>query len=158
MMKCNEMLRRRPLNLHSRGGSGYMVLTVLMLGFCITLMSIALDGLGLAVTYRRALGLATAGAQSGAGQLAMFAGGAVELAGSACDVARQTVQASLQSGAGGGATGANARVTCHQSGNALTVDVELKPLKFIGGPLAIVVDTVKASAKASPRYGINHEE
>ena len=125
-----------------------------MLGFCITLMSIALDGLGLAFTYRRAVGLATAGAQSGAGQLGVFGGQAVALSGDACDVARQTVQANLK----GGIASANARVSCRQTGTTVTVDVELKPLKFMGGPLAIAVDTVKASANASPRSGINNEE
>jgi len=154
MILRNTMARHHALELGSRRGSGYLVLTLLMLGFCITLMSMALDGLGLAITYRRALGLATAGAQSGAGQLAVFAGGAVELSDSACDVARQTVQASLQ----GGAVGANVTVTCRRNGNTVTVEVELKPLKFIGGPLAIAVGTVRASASASPRYGINTEE
>ncbi|NJM41205.1 MAG: hypothetical protein HC853_10770, partial [Anaerolineae bacterium] len=77
-----------------------------------------------------------------------------ELSGSACDVAKDTVYASLK----GGAASAHAKVTCKQSGNTVTVGVELKPLKFIGGPLAIVVDTVVASAKASPQYGINFQE
>ena len=42
----NRTVRRHALELGSRRGSGYLVLTLLMLGFCITLMSMALDGLG----------------------------------------------------------------------------------------------------------------
>ena len=129
-----------------------MVWTVLFLGFAVILMSLALDGLGMAVTYRRAVGLATAGAQAGAGVLAEFDGGAVTLNGDACHIALNTVQANLNHDT------QHAKVTCQQQGNSVAVTVELQPLRVIGGPLALVLDHVRVTAKANPRYGINQVE
>lgn len=129
-----------------------MTWTVMFLGFAVILMSLALDGLGLAVTYRRAVGLATAGAQAGAGVLANFDGGSVVLSHGACDVALNTVQASLDHGT------QRANVSCQRQGNTVQVTVDLKPLKILGGPLSLAIDHVQAVVEATPRYGINQVE
>ncbi|NJM40715.1 MAG: hypothetical protein HC853_08055 [Anaerolineae bacterium] len=146
------MATMRHLNLRSRRGEAYMIWTVLFLGFAITLMSLALDGMGLAVTYRRAVGLATTAAQAGAGALAEFGGGGVALRSDACQVALDTLQASMTHSL------QHTKVTCQRQVNAVIVSVELKPLRVLGGPLALVIDRVQATAKASPKFGINHEE
>ncbi len=142
----------RHVNLHSRRGEAYMIWTVLFLGFAITLMSLALDGLGLTVTYRRAVGLATTAAQAGAGALAQFEGGAVGLRNDACQIALETLRASMTH------TMAHAKATCQRQPRAVMVSVELKPLRMLGGPLALVIDRVQATAKAEARFGINQEE
>jgi hypothetical protein len=142
------------IRVRSRRGEGYLVLTVVMLGLAIILMSLALDGLGMAVAYRRAVGLATAGAQAGAGALAVFDGGAPALSGDACAVAVETVQAS----AGQNASGESFSAQCGQTAGDLVVTVSLRPLRFFGGPLALAVQRVTATARAAPRYGINFEE
>ena len=140
------------INLRSRRGEAYMIWTVLFLGFAITLMSLALDGMGLVVTYRRAVGLATTAAQAGAGALAEFNGGAIALRSDACQIALDTLQASMTNGL------QHAKVNCQRQANAVIVTVALKPLKVLGGPLALVIDRVQATAKAVPKYGINYEE
>ena len=151
MVKVNKIDRIR---LDERCGEGYLVLTVVMLGFSVILMSLALDGLGMAVTYRRAVGLATVGAQAGAGSLAMFGGGIPALSGDACSVAMASVRASARPNAN--SQSLNAR--CAQDASGVAVTVELRPLKFFGGPLALAVQRVSATARAAPRYGINTEE
>jgi hypothetical protein len=129
-----------------------MIWTVLFLGFAIILMSLALDGMGLAVTYRRAVGLATTAAQAGAGALAEFNGGTVSLRSDACQIALDTLRASMTHAM------QHAKATCQRQANAVFVTVELKPLRVLGGPLALVIDRVLATAKAVPKFGINHEE
>ena len=142
-----------PICLRSRRGEGYLVLTVVMMGFCITLASLAIDGLGMAVTYRRAVGLASVGAQAGAGELAIFDGTHPALNGQACDTALATVRASALN------LNNNDVVTnCRQEGNAVTVSVSLEPLKFIGGPLSLTVERITATARAMPAFGINEQE
>ena len=58
-------MRNTTLKIRSRHGEGYLLFAVLFTPFIIALMSLALDGLGLAVTYRRAVGLATVEAGRG---------------------------------------------------------------------------------------------
>lgn len=139
--------------LHSRRGEGYLVLTVVLLGFCITLASLAIDGLGMAVTYRRAVGLASVGAQAGAGELALFDGTRPALNGQACETALATVRASAMT-----PDYNNVIVSCKQDVNAVLVTVSLKPLKFIGGPLSLTVERITATARATPAFGINEQE
>ena len=67
------------IHLRSRCGEGYLLLTFVLLGLTLIIMSLAIDGLGLAVTYRRALGLASIGAQAGASAIMPFDGSAVTL-------------------------------------------------------------------------------
>ena len=148
------MMKPNIPNLRSRRGEAYMLLTVIFLGFSVIVMSLAIDGLGMAVTYRRAVGLATVGAQAGAGALTQFDGSTPELASNACAVAIDTVIASLPNGSASD----KAQVSCVRQGNAVQVIVVLKPLRFFGGPLALAVKDIRASAKAEPRYGINQEE
>ena len=147
-------LRLTRVRLSSRRADAYLVLTIVMLGFAISLMSLAVDGLGLAVTYRRAVGLATTGAQAGAGSVAPFGGGAPALSANACDVALATVRASV----GPNATEDTMMAQCAQDAGAVAVTVALRPLKFFGGPLSLAVQAVTATARAAPRYGINTEE
>ena len=142
------------VNLRSRRGEGYLVLTVVMLGFSIILMSLALDGLGMAVTYRRAVGLATAGAQAGAGVLAPFNGAAPSLSNDACGVAMETVWMS----AAPNANNQTLTTQCAQTSNDIVVTVDLRPLRFFGGPLSLAIQRVTATARAAPIYGINTEE
>lgn len=92
-------------------------------------MSVTLNGLGLAVTYRRAVGLASAGAQAGAGSLAVFDGQAVSLSGEACPIALATVQASMPAGI----SSTDVRISCIQSATDVVVSVSLKPLQVFGG-------------------------
>ena len=92
------MMKPNIPNLRSRRGEAYMLLTVIFLGFSVIVMSLAIDGLGMAVTYRRAVGLATVGAQAGTGVLMQFDGSTPELASNACAVAIDTVIASLPNG------------------------------------------------------------
>ena len=148
------LLRLTRVRLPSRRGDGYLVLTVVMLGCAISLMSLAVDGLGLAVTYRRAVGLATAGAQAGAGSVAPFGGGTPTLSADACDIALATVRASVGPNMGEATMSAQ----CTQSAGTLAVTVALRPLRVFGGPLSLAVQEVIATARAAPRYGINTEE
>jgi hypothetical protein len=141
------------IHLRSRHGEGYLVLTVLFLGFSVILMSLAIDGLGMAVTYRRAVGLASVGAHAGAGELADFNGAQPSLSGRACITALETLRASLRD-----PNSPQVIATCVQQGNSVLVAVTLKPLKFFGGPLSLPVERVTATARAAPAFGINEQE
>lgn len=142
------------LNLKSRRGEGYLLLTVLLLGFSFVILSMALDGLSLAIAYRRAQGLASVGAQAGASTIAPFDGQSVALASNACEVALATIQASLP-------TDANPNVitsTCNHGKDSLSVVVALTPQRFFAGPLMLPIDTVRAQVSATAKYGIHLPE
>jgi hypothetical protein len=139
--------------LRSRRGEGYLVLTVVLLGFTIIVASLALDGLGMAITYRRAVGLAAVGAQAGAGELALFDGTRPALSGRACETALETVRASLNA-----ASASQVIADCKQDGASVWVTVSLRPLKIFGGPLSLQVERITATAHASPAFGINEQE
>ena len=131
-----------------------MLLTFVLLGLMLIIMSLAIDGLGLAVTYRRALGLASIGAQAGASAIAPFDGNTVTLSAQACTVAIDTVMASLPADT----TANSVDAQCDQSKDAVVVTVELVPLRFFGGPLSLSVNRVRARVSATPKYGINTQE
>lgn len=145
---------RYTIRLRSRRGEGYLLLTVVLLGLTLIVMSLAIDGLGLAVTYRRAIGLASVGAQTGASAIAPFDGNAVTLSTNACAVAIDTVMASLSAGVAPNSV----RASCDQSQNRVDMTVELAPLRFFGGPLALAVNRVRAQVSAVPKFGINTQE
>ena len=146
--------RRHEVRLKSRGGEGYLLLTVVLLAFVFVIMSVALNGLGLAVTYRRAVGLASVGAQAGAGSLAAFDGQTVSLSGEACQIALATVQASLPAGV----NSADVRISCTQGAMDVVVSVSLKPLHVFGGVFPRGIEFVQATSRAAPKYGINDQE
>lgn len=146
-------MRLKSVRLRSCRGEGYLVLTVLLLGFSVILTSLAIDGLGMAVTYRRAVGLATVGAQAGAGELAMFNGARPALNGRACATALDTLRASLRD-----PNAPQVIATCRQEGESVVVSVTLRPLKFFGGPLSLPVERITATARAAPAFGINEQE
>ena len=142
------------IQIRSRRGEGYLLLTVVLLGLTLIIMSVAIDGLGLAVTYRRAVGLASVGAQAGASAIAPFDGKAVALSANACTVAIDTVMASLPAGLAPTAVS----TSCNQTQNRINMTVELAPLRFFGGPLALSVNRVRAQVSAAPKFGINTQE
>lgn len=142
------------IGLKSRIGEGYLLLTVVLLAFAFVIMSVALNGLGLAVTYRRAVGLASVGAQAGAGSLAVFAGAAPSLNGEACTVALDTVRASLPVAVGPD----DVQMNCIQSATDVVVAVSLRPMRVFGGVLPWGNQLVQATARAAPKYGINDQE
>lgn len=142
------------INLRSRRGDGYLVWIVLFAPFAVLLISLALDGLGMAVTYQRAVGLARVAAQAGAGSID-FNGQQPVLNAQACPIALDTV---AQSSAHTSANGGDFRVNCVVTGNTLIVTVRLKVLRILGGPLGAPFTEVVAQAKAAPRFGINQEE
>ena len=146
--------RRHEVRLKSRNGEGYLLLTVVLLAFVFVIMSVALNGLGLAVTYRRAVGLASVGAQAGAGSLVAFDGQTVSLSGEACPIALATVQASLPVGV----NSTDVRISCTQSAMDVVVSVSLKPLHVFGGVFPRGIEFVQATSRAAPKYGINDQE
>ena len=145
---------KQAIQIRSRRGEGYLLLTVVLLGLTLIIMSLAIDGLGLAVTYRRAVGLASVGAQAGASAIAPFDGNAVALSTNACTVAIDTVMASLPTGVTANAV----QVSCDQSQNRVNMTVDLTPLRFFSGSLALSVNRVRAQVSASPKFGINTQE
>ena len=141
-------MRNKPITIRSRRGEGYLLFAVLFTPFIIALMSLALDGLGLAVTYRRAVGLATVAAQAGAGAIA-FNGGAPSLRSDACAIALSMVDAN---------TDGTAQSTCQANTNRVEVTVSLRPIRVLAGPLTMPIQQVQVTVAASPAYGINQQE
>lgn len=139
---------KKTIYFRSRRGEGYLLFAVLFTPFIIALMSLALDGLGLAVTYRRAIGLATVAAQAGAGAIE-FNGGAPSLRGNACDIALSMVEVN---------TDGTAQASCQNSGDRVEVTVALRPIRIFAGPLAMPIQQVQVTVAASPAYGINQQE
>ena len=146
--------RLTEIHLGSRTGEGYLLLTVVLMAFGLVIMSVALNGLALAVTYRRAVGLANVGAQAGAGSLDVFDGTVVRLNGNACSISLETVQASLPVGV----SPLDVKTDCQQSATEVIVSVALKPLRVFGGVFPSGIAFVEATAKATPKYGINSQE
>lgn len=141
----------RPLNLRSRRGDGYIVLIIVILPLLLIVMATGIDGLALAASYNRAVGLARVAAQAGATSVD-FGGGGVALNADACPIATATVCDSA------GGCSASVAVSCTQQGNVLEVTVSLKPLRVFGGALGPNADHVVARARSSPRFGINAAE
>lgn len=148
----NQM--HQEIAIRSRRGEGYLLLSVVLLGLTLIILSLTIDGLGLAVTYRRAVGLASVGAQAGASAVAPFDGNAVTLSANACTVAIDTVMASLPAGVTPNAV----QASCDQSQNRVNMTVELTPLRFFGGPLTLSINRVRAQVSAAPKFGINTQE
>jgi hypothetical protein len=139
------------LDLRSRRGDGYITLIIVILPLLFIIMATGIDGLALAASYNRAVGLARVAAQAGATSVD-FNGGGVALNADACPIARSTVCESA-----GGCTG-SITVGCTQQSNILEVTVILKPLRVFGGALGPNAEFVMARARSSPRFGINVEE
>ncbi len=151
-------LRRKPKapNLASKAGMGYASLMVLSIPLFMLLMSVTIDGLAMAATYRHALALATIGVQAGSTSVD-FNGGAPQLNGNACSLAEQTICDNM-------ATSCSATINrgfCSQNGNDLTVVVRLQPKTFFNGAAAqygLSLTFVQASVTGGPVYGINGAE
>lgn len=141
----------RSLNLRSRRGDGYITLIVVLLPLLLVVMATGIDGLALAASYNRAVGLARVAAQAGATSVD-FSGGGVSLNANACPIARATACDSA-----GGCSG-SVNVSCSQQNNVVEVTVSLKPLRVFGGTLGPNASFVVARARSSPRFGINAEE
>lgn len=138
------------IQLKSRKGEGYMLLLVLFIPFAMMVLSLAIDGLGMATTYARSVGLAKVAAQAGAGTV-MFDGTRVTLRGDACAVALRTIDAN--------SSGPNlVRANCAQANNRVLVQITLRPLRMFGGSFALPIDHVTATAYAEPQFGINERE
>jgi hypothetical protein len=154
-MDCEMNIRR--ITVTSRKGEGYVALTILMLPLLITVMSLAIDGMGLAASYRRAVGLATVGVLAGSADVS-FNGGGTALAGGACGAATRAVceNAGGCTGGAGGAT--SVTVTCTSAGGVIKVTVALKPIRVFGGPRALGAERVVAVARGTPEHGINYGE
>ncbi|MCL5998677.1 MAG: hypothetical protein M1546_21855 [Chloroflexi bacterium] len=141
----------RRLDLRSRRGEGYIALTILILPLITLIMALATEGMGLAVTYRRAVGLATVGAQA-AGATVQFSGGGT---GSASDACAAAVRAVCENAQGCGSAVA---VSCVRDGNQVKVTVVLKPLRVFGGPFSLNATRVVGMASSEPMFGINGSE
>lgn len=141
----------RCVNLRSRQGDGFLTLTISLLPFFLLVMALGIDGLALAASYNRAVGLARTAAQAGATRID-FDGGGVSLRGDACVVAVQNACVNA------GGCGPAASATCTQAGNGVEVWVTLKPIRVFGAGLGFGADKVVARARSSPRFGINIEE
>ena len=132
-----------------------MLWMVLFMPFTLILLALAIDGLSMAATYQRAMGLARVGAQAGAGAVE-FDGSNPRLSGQACQVATDTVRYSTTNVVVG-ATGNN-YVLCQSTVRSVNVLVRLKVFRLFSGPISIPFEYVVATAKAEPRFGINGEE
>ena len=141
-------MQQQCVRLRSRRGEGYLLFAVLFTPFIIALMSLALDGLGLAVTYRRAVGLATVAAQAGAGAIA-FNGGAPSLRTDACTIALSMIEVNTEGAA---------QSTCQSDANRIEVTVSLRPIRVVAGPLTLPIQQIQVTVAASPAYGINQQE
>lgn len=141
----------RRLDLQSRRGEGYITLLILMLPFITIIMALATDGMALAATYRRAVGLATVGAQA-AGATVQFHGGGTSAAAGACAAAVRAVCENAQG------CGSAVAVSCTRDGNWVRVTVTLKPLRIIGGPFSLNATRVVGVASSEPMFGINGPE
>jgi len=141
----------RRLDLRSRRGEGYIALIVLMLPLIVIIMSLATDGMGMAVSYRRAVGLADVGAQA-AGATVQFGGGGTHSAAGACAAAVRAVCENAK-GCGSAVT-----TSCVRDGNRVKVTVTLKPLRVFGGPFALSAAHVVGVARSQPMFGINNQE
>lgn len=141
---------KRIIRLKSRCGEGYMLLLVLFIPFALIVLSLAIDGLGMATTYARAVGLAKVAAQAGAGTVA-FDGTRVMLRGDACAVALRSI------GDNSGTLNL-VQTHCTQTNNRVLVQVRLRPLRMFGGSFALPIDHVDATAYAEPQFGINERE
>lgn len=141
----------RVLNLRSRRGDGYITLIIVLLPLLFIVMATGIDGLALAASYNRAVGLAHVAAQAGATSVD-FNGAGVMLNANACPIAQATACDSA-----GGCSGSVA-IRCTQQGNVLEVTVTLKPLRVFGGALGPRAEYVVARARSSPQFGINSKE
>jgi hypothetical protein len=139
--------------LRSRRGEGYIALTMVMLPLIAVILSLSIDGLGLAVTYRRAVGLATVGVQTGTAAIS-FSGGPTSLSSLACAAAVRAVCENARDGCSTGAVQAD----CAVEGGHLRVTVSLRPLSMFGGPLSLNADRVVATARGEPVHGIDYGE
>jgi hypothetical protein len=141
----------QPVNLRSRHGDGYITLIVVLLPLLLVVMATGIDGLALAASYNRAVGLARVAAQAGATSVD-FNGGGVSLNTDACPIACATACDSA------GGCSASLTVHCTQQNNTVEVTVSLKPMRVFGGALGPNASFVVARARSSPRFGINAEE
>jgi hypothetical protein len=132
-----------------------MLWMVLFMPFALILMALAIDGMSMAATYQRAMGLAKVAAQSGVTEV-RFGGGQPTVSPQACQRAIQIVRANAPSVVAG-PTGNNT-VQCAVTNNVIRVLVRLKVFRMFTGPLSIPFDTVAAVASAEPRFGINDDE
>ena len=144
-------MHMRRLDLRSRRGEGYITLMILMLPLIVIIMSMATDGMGMAASYRRAVGLATVGAQA-AGATVQFGGGGTHSVAGACAAA---VRAVCENAKGCGSAVAT---SCVRAGNRVKVTVTLRPLRVFGGPFSLSAEHVVGVAQSQPMFGINNQE
>ena len=135
------------IHLRCRRGEGYITLAILMLPLMFTVLSLALDGLSAIATYRRALALASIGAQAGAATVS-FQGDVTTLVEDACDIATRAIRDNAPA----------ANIVCFVTSDAVQVTVTLAPLRFFAGPFALNAERVSATIRGEPERGINFVE
>jgi hypothetical protein len=126
-------------------------MTLVLLPFLLLVMALAIDGLAMAASYNRAVGLARTAAQAGTTRLD-FDGSGVNLRGDACQTAVEL--ACFNAGGCGDAT----VVRCSQTGAQVEVTVALRPLRVFGDGLGFAPNRVLARARSAPGVGIETEE
>jgi hypothetical protein len=135
----------------SRGGLGLTTLVVFTLPMMLTIMALAVNGLAMAATYRRALSIASIGVQTGVScpGCAGFDGGILALTANACPAAK--VAACSNGGC---------NTTCNQAGSRLTLQVRLNPPLFLQGVWGALGlrTSLTATVAGEPKRGINTGE
>lgn len=137
--------------LRSRSGDSYITLIIVILPLLMIVLATGIDGLALAVSYNRAVGLAKTAAQAGATSVE-FTGSSMRLSPGACAVAVANACANA------GTCSAAMTATCTQSVDVIEVLVSLKPLRVFGGAIGPNAERVVARARSAPLYGINEQE
>ena len=145
-------IRKGP-RLHGSTGASLSAFLVLLMPLFLLILSTAVDGLMLVAAQRRAITMASIGAQAGAARLD-FDGTAPVLAGDACAVAQQAACENVEGGCGV----AWPSVSCRQSARSLTVDVRLRAPHLLKGAYRLGASEVRVSVEGGPGYGINTRE
>lgn len=151
------VIPKRPAFPAARRGEGMLAFLIVFLPVAVILLSMAVDGMGAAAAYRRALTLAAIGAQAGGAAL-RFSGGAVGAGAAgggeaACAAALQSVCENT-----GGCNPDTVQVSCLPTAEGVRLTVRLRPVRIVYGPLSMGPDWVSAVASSSAASGIEYQD
>ena len=146
-------LRRGP-DLEAQVGIGMMTFFVLALPLILLMFSFSVNGMAFTAGYRRALALSTTAVQAGSAQVD-FLGGSPSLNARACLEATQVVCNNV-----GGCPSSTVSASCGQTGNKLTVSVQIRPPLFLPAFWSGVGmrTAITATVTGGPAFGINASE
>jgi len=113
-------------------------------------MSMAIDGMSMVATHRRALGLADVAARAGAATLEYRGGGREVDVGWACLNAQRALCASANCD--------QLSASCRADRSSVTVSVALRPPRMFSGAFAVAPEWVRAEITAQPRSGIANQD